>query len=290
MSPDSPPPKAPKPPPGLTHPGLTGVPETMLWTLHNRAAEAMRPNARFHDPEAVRIYQALAYDYERHFGRADGSHAMRAAAIDAILRRWLERHPDGTIVSLGEGLETQRHRVDNGRLNWLTVDLPEGIALRDHFLPPAPRVRHLAADARDPAWMDAVTGDGPVHIVAQGLFMYLPEADVRRLVAALARRFPGGQLVFDTVPVWLSRLTLRGLHRTPHYRIPPMPWGIDADAVVPTLRGWSPQVAVVETLDYRMPRGLPRLMDTLFRLTPALRHKLPGLVRVEFAGYNSGTR
>ncbi|MEA1673751.1 class I SAM-dependent methyltransferase [Nitrospirillum sp. BR 11163] len=282
MSPDN---QRPKHSPGLTQPGLTGVPETMLWTLHNRAAEAMRPNGRFHDPEAVRIYQALAYDFERHFGRADGSHAARAAAIDALLRAWLDQHPEGTVVSLGEGLETQRHRVDNGRLSWLTVDLPEGIALRDHFLPPSDtRTRHLAADARDPAWMDAVTGDGPVHLVAQGLFMYLAEADVRRLVATLAQRFPGGQLVFDTVPAWLSRLTLRGLHRTPHYRIPPMPWGIDADAVVPTLRGWSPQVAVVETLDYRMPRGLPRLVDTLFRLTPALRHKLPGLVRVEFEG------
>ncbi|WP_044563064.1 class I SAM-dependent methyltransferase [Azospirillum sp. B4] len=278
MSPDVPPPKLP---PGLTSPGLTGVPETMLWTLHNRAAEALRPNGDFHDPEAVRIYQSLAYDYERHFGRADGSHAMRAAAIDAILRRWLERHPDGTIVSLGEGLETQRARVDNGRLTWLTVDLPEGIALRERFLPPGPRVRHLAADARDPTWMDAVAG-GPTHIVAQGLFMYLPEADVRQLVATLARRFPGGHLVFDTVPVWLSRLTLRGLNRTPHYRMPPMPFGIDADRVASTLRGWVPDLATVETLEYRMPRGLPRLMDTLFRLTPALRHKLPGLVRVEF--------
>ncbi|MBB6251475.1 class I SAM-dependent methyltransferase [Nitrospirillum iridis] len=278
MSPDalSPPPKLP--------PGLSGVPETMLWTLHNRAAEAMRPNGDFHDPEAVRIYQALAYDYERHFGRADGSHAMRAAAIDAVLRRWLEHHPDGTVISLGEGLETQRGRVDNGRVQWLTVDLPEGIALRDHFLPPGPRTRHLAADARDPAWMDAVAGDGPVHIVAQGLFMYLTEAEVRHLVTGLARRFPGAQLVFDTVPAWLSRLTLRGLNRTPHYRLPPMPWGIDTDRVVPTLTAWSPLIAVVETLEYRMPRGLPLLMDTLFRLTPTLRHKLPGLARVEFAG------
>ncbi|MDE1146589.1 MAG: class I SAM-dependent methyltransferase [Azospirillaceae bacterium] len=264
-------------------PGLSGVPETMLWTLHNRAAEAMRPNASFHDPEAVRIYQALAYDYERHFGRADGSHAMRAAAIDALLRRWLESHPDGTVVSLGEGLETQVRRVDNGRLTWLTVDLPEGIALRDHFLPPTERTRHIAADARDPAWMDQVDPSRGVHIVAQGLFMYLKEDDVRQLVTTLAQRFPGAELVFDTIPAWLSRLTLRGLNRTAHYQLPPMPWGIDGDDVVRTLGAWSPHLAMIETLEYRMPRGLPRLMDTLFRLTPPLRHKLPGLTRVVFS-------
>jgi O-methyltransferase involved in polyketide biosynthesis len=32
-------------------------------------------------------------------------------------------------VSLGEGLETQGRRVDNGRLRWLSVDLPDAIRL-----------------------------------------------------------------------------------------------------------------------------------------------------------------
>lgn len=37
-------------------PNLTGVPETMLWTLYNRASEARRSKAFLKDPEAVRIF------------------------------------------------------------------------------------------------------------------------------------------------------------------------------------------------------------------------------------------
>ncbi len=34
---------------------LCGIPETMLWTLHSRAPEAMPADARLHDPAAVNI-------------------------------------------------------------------------------------------------------------------------------------------------------------------------------------------------------------------------------------------
>jgi O-methyltransferase involved in polyketide biosynthesis len=44
-------------------PNLTGVPETMPWTLHNRASEALRPDAWLRDEHAIRIYRALNYDH-----------------------------------------------------------------------------------------------------------------------------------------------------------------------------------------------------------------------------------
>jgi O-methyltransferase involved in polyketide biosynthesis len=52
----------------------------------------------------------------------------RARGAAARRRRFLAANPDGTVVALGEGLETQFWRVDNGRVRWLTVDLPETIA------------------------------------------------------------------------------------------------------------------------------------------------------------------
>ena len=94
---------------------LDGVSETMLWTLYDRACEARRPDGILVDPDSVRICAAIDYDFTRHFGDPVGSFAARAAEIDQLLRRWLKRHPNGLIVSLGEGLETQGLRVDNGR-------------------------------------------------------------------------------------------------------------------------------------------------------------------------------
>ena len=39
---------------------LSGVPETMLWTLHNRASEAARPDGCIRDEKCLEIYRSIA--------------------------------------------------------------------------------------------------------------------------------------------------------------------------------------------------------------------------------------
>jgi O-methyltransferase involved in polyketide biosynthesis len=261
-------------------PELTDVPETMLWALHNRASEARRQDGILADPDSVRIQDAIDYDFKGRFGDPMGTLATRAVEIDRILRLWLSEHPDGCVVSLGEGLETQGRRVDNGRLRWLSVDLPDAIRLREHFLAPSDRFRHIAASALDPVWMDAVAPGADVFIVAQGLLMYLEPEAVRELIIGIADRFPAAEIVLDAVPRWFSHLTLWGLNQTPHYRLPAMPWGINRDELESTLRNWHPRVACVEFLDYRAPRGLSRMLAELTNLIPVARHGVPSLVHV----------
>lgn len=266
-------------------PDLAGVPETMLWTLHNRASEAKKRHGLIHDPEAVRIYDAIDYPFDRHFGKADGSHAVRAADIDIILKAWLKTHPDGWVVSLGEGLETQFSRVDNGRLTWLTIDLPEAMRLRQLFLPAQPRCLAFTGSALDRHWMDLVmpqdsggASGEQLCIVAQGLFMYLPPSEIKHLLVDLAARFPGCLLIFDTIPHWLARLTHRagGLKRTRYYAVPQMPWGIDCNEVSPTLLHWGVSTNS-GTHPYRLPRGLPRLVTWIFARVPRLRAQVPAI-------------
>ena len=269
-------------------PDVTGVPETMLLALHNRAEEAKRPDGILTDPDSVRIYETIDYDFVHRFGISEGSLAVRAAETDQVLRHWLAAHPDGFVVSLGEGLETQVRRVDNGRMRWLSVDLPEAIRLRERFIPPTDRFRHLAASALDRAWMAAVEPSSGVFIVAQGLFMYLEPEAVRRLFVEIAGRFLGAEMVFDVIPRWFSRLTLWGLQRTSNYRLPPMPWGINCDEIEPTLRHWYPLLATVEFLRYRVPRGVLHDLDPIFRLNPLLRSAVPNLVHVTTMSSETG--
>jgi hypothetical protein len=255
----------------------------MLWALHNRASEARKPNGVLTDLESVRIHELIDYDFTGHFGDPLGSLAARAAEIDRALRSWLEHHPDGCVVSLGEGLETQSRRVDNGRMHWLSVDLPDAIRLRERFLAPSDRFRHIAASALDPVWMDAVDPSSGVFIVAQGLLMYLDPERVERLFTSVADRFPGTEIIFDTVPCWFSHLTMLGLNQTIHYRLPAMPWGINRDEIGPTLHHWHPRVAGVAFLDHRAPRGLPRLLADMTNHIPFARHGIPSLVHVTIA-------
>jgi len=261
-------------------PGLADVSETMLWSLHNRACEAQRDDGVLDDPGSVRIHGAIDYDFEGRFGEPEGLLAVRAAGIDLAIREWLRDNPDGCVVSLGEGLETQVRRVDNGRMRWLSVDLHDAIQLRERFLPSTERFRHLSVSALDPAWMDAVEPSSGVFVVAQGLLMYLEPEEVRAFFTRVADRFPGAEMVFDVIPRWFSALTTQGLMKTQNYRLPRMPWGINRNEIEPTLRGWHPNIAEVTLLDYAAPRGLPRAMASLIQEIPFVRHEVPSLIHV----------
>jgi O-methyltransferase involved in polyketide biosynthesis len=259
-------------------PNLSGVSETMLWSLYGRACEARRPVGILVDPDSLRICEAIDYDFVGHFGQPIGSLAARAVEIDNLLRRWLKHHPDGLIVSLGEGLETQSRRVDNGRMRWLSVDVPAAMELREHFLIPTDRFHHVASSALDLKWMGKIEPSTELFIVAQGLFMYLEPEAVSHLLVEITKRFPGAEMAFDVIPRWFSRLTLWGLMQTPRYRLPPMPWGINRDEIESGLRKWSSRIGVLDLLDYRVPYGWPKLFEDFFRLIPPGQNELPCLV------------
>ncbi|MCU7820882.1 class I SAM-dependent methyltransferase [Kitasatospora sp. DSM 101779] len=212
---------------------LGAVPETALWTLYHRAVEARRWDTVLPDPRAVELVERIDYPFEERFGPDGGLigqiQALRVRAFDREVADFLVRCPRGTVVCLGEGLETQYWRVDNGRAQWLSVDLPEAVALRERLLPAAPRQRLLACSATDPAWTDEVDPTHGVLITAQGLLMYLRPTEVRDLIARCAERFPDGTFVFDAVPRWFSRAASQGKLHDRGYTAPPMPWGMDAD-------------------------------------------------------------
>ena len=268
---------------------LAGVPETMLWTLYHRAAEARRPDTVLPDPHAVEAVEAVGFPFVERFGHAhtlvSQAIALRAGCFDAVVREFLQEYPAGTVVSLGEGLETAFWRVDNGSVRWLTVDLPQPLALRRALLPHGPRQRVLACDARDTAvWTAGVDPADGVLVLAQGLLMDLRPPEVRRLLADCADAFPGGGLVFDAVP----RTGVRpGRHRprrvSGRYHLPPMPWRMDG-ADRPRLATAHP--GIVEIRDVPLPRGRGPVWGLLapqLGRVPALRNKLPSVTLLRFA-------
>ena len=260
---------------------LTGVPETMLWTLHNRASEALRKDAWISDEHAIALYGAIDYDYRRSFGAPDSSHAVRSLAFDQAVRDWMAAYPGGPVIELGCGLETQFQRTDDGRVQWYCVDLPRALAVRERFLAPSARCRHIACSALDFSWMDQIASTGPCFVSMQGLLMYFEPDQVATLLQTVLARFPGSTLMFDVIPRWFSRKTLRGLHKTPHYRLPPMPWGIDRHQIAPQLERWNLPLASLTLLPYRRLRGFPfALMPWLSHL-PWLGHRLPGFVLLQ---------
>ncbi len=263
---------------------LKDVPETMLWTLHNRAVEAMRCDGVIDDEKAVSIYKSIDYDYHNSFGKAEPSHAIRSLDFDREINSFLQKFPEGTIVNLGEGLETQRFRVNDAKALWLCVDLPEAIEIRERFIKPDQRHLHIPVSAIDRKWFDFVPKDKPIFISAQGLFMYFTEEDIKSLIQDINATFEHWSLVFDTIPEWLSKKTTseNGWAKTKNYTTPKMPWGINRNKIKATFSNWLPNSVTITDLGYSaFPRGITKWLFLLFSTAPVLKNLTPSIVKIE---------
>ncbi len=262
---------------------LAGVPETLLWPLGMRARESQANPAFFSDPMSVELAERIDADFAM-FGKPNHWHAVRAKYSDSLLRDYLGKHADATVVSLGEGLDTQFWRVDNGRVTWVSIDLPEAIELRRRLLPSETRMVTVEASAFDPRWMDGVDGSRGLFILAQGLFMYFEQAQVIALLSRIGERFGDldAELFFDTIPPWLSRRsTDKGWRTTKRYRIPPVPFGI-RPSELGDFAAQIPGLGIVKSLLY--PKAFPerhRLWSLIASL-PWLSNNGPLLVHARF--------
>lgn len=249
---------------------LTGVPETALWNLYQRASAARA--GHLDDPRAVGVLARLDYPFERfdipYGGIAARSHALRVRTMDAAVRRVLADATDATVVALGEGFETQFWRVDDGRLRWLSLDLPEMVAVRREVLPDGPRNRTLAGSATGTEWIAEVNRERPVIITAQGLLPYFERDEVHRMLTDWARLLPGAWLLFDAVTPVLQ--AVRGRNPLPNgYRPPEWTWIVDTDELdrLRALPGLSDLREVPQA-------GGDRLLGVLRRV-PGLKNQMP---------------
>jgi O-methyltransferase involved in polyketide biosynthesis len=223
---------------------LEGVSATTLWTQRNRGTEAKRSDGMIRDPWAVTLFDTISYDY-RKFAKPNQSHGLRAVAFDGAAHAYLTTHPRASVVALAEGLQTSFWRLDRAgvarELTWYSVDLPPVMALREQLLP-HDRIVPLAQSALDRSWMDRVDSGHGVFITAEGLLMYLLPDHALGLIRDCAARFPGGQMMFDSIPHWFSRRTLKGFKLSDRYTTPPMPFALTADeglALADTIPGVS---------------------------------------------------
>ncbi|OBB45290.1 methyltransferase [Mycobacterium sp. 852002-51961_SCH5331710] len=234
---------------------MTGVSETALLTLNGRAHQARHPNAIIDDPMAIRLVDAIDFDFDK-FGRKGQEMALRSLAFDRAAGHYLSDHPRATVVALAEGLQTSFWRLNtlipHADFRWLTVDFQPIIDLRERLLPASPRITTLAQSALDYSWMEKVDDSSGVFITAEGLLMYLQPDEAMGLIAACAERFPGGQMVFDLPPVVVKKIAPKGLRASRRYRVPPMPFSLSA-AQLAALPESIPGIRAVH--DLPMPPG-----------------------------------
>ena len=174
-----------------------------LWGKAIMSREGFLP-----DKTAEEIVSTVDFD----FAKVDKSRklaiymAMRAALYDGYVRDFAQKHPDGLILQLGVGLDGRVRRVPVGN-PWYDLDFPEVIDLRKNWFPGDERHHLIAAPALPATWLEDIPTAEHALVLAEGLSMYLSEADMRELMAALQGHFRHTAFIFDAYSKAAARLS-----------------------------------------------------------------------------------
>ena len=195
---------------------LGGVSETLLITLYLRARKSQRPDAMIKDEKAVAMVEQIDCDFSRFKMQRHDEIALlvRLNKFDSHVRDFLQRNPDAVVVHIGCGLDTRFERVDNERVAWFDLDLPDVIALRQHLIhSESSRYHTLATSVFEEDWLEEVGRfkPRPFMFIAEGVLPYFEEAQVKSLFLKLRDHFPGCEMVCDAhtpFGIWADNMHL----------------------------------------------------------------------------------
>lgn len=181
----------------MTDSKIENISDTARWVALYRAMETERPDAHFRDPFARRLAgergEAIAKSLPR-FRSGLWPMVVRTCVFDELILRAVEKEGFDSVVNLAAGLDARPYRMPlPASIRWFDVDLPEILADKQRTLagerPVCPYQRE-AIDLRDVAARRAFfervgRQSRKTLIVAEGLLVYLTEAEVASLAADL---------------------------------------------------------------------------------------------------------
>jgi O-methyltransferase involved in polyketide biosynthesis len=256
---------------------------TLLITLNAKALDYRSKRPILGDKAADDLVRSIEYDFAK-FKSFDNDNmtVLRAKQYDDWIREFLTTHPDALILYLGCGLDTRALRIDPPpTVSWYDLDYPDVIALREQFFAPRQGYAMIASSVIDPGWLEMIPRDRPTMIVAEGLFEYLAESDVRALLNRLTSHFERGELAFDVLSSFAVRLGRSQLEATTGAR---HLWAVDDTRTIEQLDPKLKKSAELSVFALTSVKQLPwvfRLLFTGAASVPRLRNMIR-LLRYEF--------
>ncbi|MEP7065425.1 MAG: class I SAM-dependent methyltransferase [Gemmatimonadota bacterium] len=176
---------------------IENVSDTARWVAVYRAMESERPDALFHDPFARRLAGAKGDEIVRTLkdGRSMAwAMIVRTQVFDEIILAEIAADRIDLVLNLAAGLDARPWRLElPPTLRWVDVDLPEILRYKLETLGDAePKCAYEAvetdltdASARRSLFARIGGEANRVLVVAEGLLIYLSEADVGALASDL---------------------------------------------------------------------------------------------------------
>lgn len=266
--------------------------ETLIIPLFGRLICSEHFPDLYEDKEAARLCAQLDYDFAEKrklmespaglFGALEV--AQRHFDLIFEVKNYLNDHPQASVVNLGCGLDDTFRKTDNGTCRGYNIDLSDVIAVRNELLPAGEREENIACDLNDPAWMDRIPSEHGAVFFAAGVFYYFTQDQVKRIIAALAERFPDAVVVFDScnrrgarmmTKTWLKEAGIKDVNAY---------FSLEDERVI---RAWSEHISSVTSKSYMrgyrdiydrvnlFHRLMIRFCDSLVRMR---------IVRIQFKG------
>lgn len=190
------------------NPLLTGSAETMLQSFYARAKYSRKKNAKFYDAKAIELVDKIDYDFSKAEKDSTMSNGVIARTIvfDELVKDFINKNPDCTVVNIACGLDTRFYRMDNGRIIWYNVDLPETIEVRDAIYHESGRVSTIGISATDPSWADKVTKRGKMLFIIEGLSMYLTSDENAQMLSIIRDKFDNATVLMECLAKkWVNK-------------------------------------------------------------------------------------
>ncbi len=226
-------------------PDLSKVPETLLQPLCARAQYSRKQNAKFRDQKAEEIAGLPEPDisWNSKYRAMSAGTAARTIAFDLLVRDFIDKHQNAVIVNLGCGMDTRYYRVDNGKIHWYDIDLPDVIGIRKQFFQESDRCFMIGCSVTDPDWAKEVwkkeappspllsIGKRPVRkkqmlFLIEGLTMYLSADQVGKMLGNIRDTFPNATVFMECMSPY--RIKKQEAGKSEQGSGPKLLWGADS--------------------------------------------------------------
>lgn len=207
---------------------LTEEKETLLIPLSGKARENEKESPILVDKKAAEIVAQIDYNFDslRIPEKTNIMMCLRAKLIDNFVKDFLAESGESAALHLGCGLDSRYDRIGNRNVAWYDVDFAEVIALRRQFYKETEHYHMVGSSVTDPAWVEEIPGDKKRYIViAEGLFMYLKEDEIKTLISRLKDRLGSYTLIFDAYSVLTAKTATN--HPSLKKTGAKIHWGID---------------------------------------------------------------
>lgn len=275
---------------------INDVSQTAFLTLQCHALDAQSKRPYLNDTSAVHTFELLKNQfsksdsilYRRLFENKLKSNliahtALRAKKYDSYIQSFLNQFPDATVINIGCGLDDRFERVDNGKVTFYDLDLPDIINIKKQIFPEKERYNQISSSVFDFEWMKSVKNDH-VILVAEGVFMYCSEEDVKALFLRLKAKMKNPEIVFEVFNSrwligWRKRMTDFKLNKQLKFgEGATYQFGIsDSDAI----ESWDHGIKLMEEWSYldseeltSFPMNLVRKSDSLRKVQWTVRYLL----------------